>query len=109
MARLDKVLAGEASWADWTVDQIGHAGLGTAYAIPPAVASAIGWISPCWAIAIGSALALFGGTLREFLQWKKAEFEPEKMHPVDRVVDALFHIPGGPIAVGLAFAVRSFV
>jgi hypothetical protein len=103
MARIDECMAGTASWWDWGLDQLGHAGLGAACAFPSTVLilAFTTWGVPM-ALIVGSAAALLGGVAREAVQAVKTE----KAHPLDRAVDALFHLPGAPVALGLALLGR---
>jgi hypothetical protein len=106
MARIDKVLAGEASWGDWCLDQLGHVGLGTAYALPieGAALFLLAWSIPATLIS-GAAIALFGGVLREIVQAAKTG----KAHSLDRAVDALFHLPGAASALGILLLIRALI
>ncbi len=114
MARWDEAKAGEVSWGKWWIDQLGHFGLGAAYstawtAIAIYVLPLIGVNLGSWLIfAIGAALALFGGTLRELIQWSKSGFQMKKLHPTDRFFDAVFHIPGA-LVPGLWLLIRWIV
>lgn len=105
MARIEKVLAGEATWGEWWLDQLGHAGLGAAWAAPVSVAGA--WLGWCWelTLAIAAVTALFGGVLREVAQYAKSG----KLHFWDRFWDSVFHLPGAPIVVGLAWLVKALI
>ncbi len=99
MARIDQVLAGEKSWGAYAVDVIGHTGLGLAYSLPVvAIANALNWSgSVLW--FIGLAAALTGGFVREVTQFDKANYEPAKLHLMDRTLDILHHALGVPLAV----------
>jgi hypothetical protein len=96
MARIEAVLAGEKSWGQYALDVLGHAGLGTAYALPFEAAAILwfGWAVPV-ALGLGAAAALVGGVLREIVQAVKSG----KLHALDRALDALHHLLGGPIAL----------
>jgi len=104
MARIDEVLAGEASWGAWWLDFAGHAGLGAAYALP-FQAGALLWLD--WsiptALGIGLGAALFGGVIREVVQCVKSG----KLHPLDRSIDALTHLVGAPVALGIVLIARA--
>jgi len=106
MARLEKVLAGEATWGKWWLDQLGHTGLGTAYALP---FEALTWIYFGAGIGMtlmwGFLIALFGGIVREVVGLIKTG----KLHPLDRTFDALFHLPGALVALGILAIIRIFV
>lgn len=97
MARIDQVLSGEKTWGQYALDVLGHAGLGVAYSLP-----VIFWTWPRWgtvvAIVAGLAVALLGGAIREFVQYKKSG----KLHLFDRVLDVAHHALGVPIALVLA-------
>ena len=104
MARLDEVLAGTATWGRWALDQAGHVGLGTAYALPAeaTILFLTSWGIP-GALLAGSLTALAGGTAREIVDG----IQTGKAHPLDRAVDALFHLPGAAIALALVMAFRA--
>jgi hypothetical protein len=103
MARLDQVLSGEKSWGKWWLDQLGHTGLGTAYALPfewaawTYIDAGVGIV-----LVIGSIVALFGGVVREIV----GAIRTGKPHPLDRVFDALFHLPGAVVALGIVWLIR---
>jgi len=102
MARIDQVLSGEKSWGKWWLDQLGHFGLGTAYALPAVVLSV--WLDWGTTIALisGGAGALTGGVIREVLQYHKSQ----QLHFLDRFLDTLFHIPGAPAALGIVLLIQ---
>ena len=102
MARIGQVLAGEATWGAWWLDQLGHTGLGAAWAVFPTAASI--WWEIGEPIVVSSAAALLGGIGREIYQGVKSG----KLHPLDRALDAVFHLPGAPIAYGLVQLVLLF-
>ncbi len=102
MARIDQVLSGEKSWGKYALDVLGHAGLGTAYALPVAALAVFFSWGAAVAIVGGSIVALIGGAIREVIQYKKSG----KLHLLDRVLDALHHVLGGPIAFGIMLLVR---
>jgi hypothetical protein len=103
MARIDEVLSGEKSWGAWCLDQLAHVGLGAAYALPieGAALFLLDWSIPATLIA-GAVIALFGGVLREIVHAAKTG----KAHPLDRSVDALFHLPGAGVALGILLLIR---
>lgn len=104
MARIDQVLSGEKSWGSWWLDQLGHLGLGTAWATIPVVIL-YGFLDHlAAAFWVGSGAALSGGIGREIFQY----LGNRKPNVRDRTLDALFHIPGGAVAVGLAALVKIF-
>ena len=98
MARIDQVLAGEKSWGKYALDVLGHAGLGAAYSLPIVafVVLRLDWdlVQAIWA---GLVFALFGGIVREIVQYVGSG----KLHIEDRVLDVLHHVLGPPIAWGL--------
>jgi hypothetical protein len=105
MARIDEVRAGEATWGEWWLDQLGHAGLGAIYS---SVGTAlglfvIGW-GPWASLGLGLSFALFGGVVREIVQLAKSG----KLHFEDRLYDALFHLPGA-IVPAVALIVRALL
>jgi hypothetical protein len=104
MVRTDEVLAGEGSWGLWCLDQIGHIGLGSAYALPieGAALFLLDWSIPATLLS-GAVIALFGGVLREIVQAAKTG----KAHPLDRSLDALFHLPGAAVALGWVLLARA--
>jgi hypothetical protein len=104
MARIDEVLSGEKSIWKWCLDQLAHVGLGTAYALPieGAALFLLDWSIPATLIA-GAVIALFGGVLREIVQAAKTG----KAHPLDRSLDALFHLPGAAVAFGWVLLARA--
>lgn len=110
MARIDEVLSGEKSWGKYALDVLGHTGLGVAYSLP-FVAAGVVWLD--WgfglSMAVGEPVAVIGGALREWLQWRKADYEPEKLNLLDRVLDTVHHVIGPPIAFGLVKLVLDLV
>jgi len=105
VARIDKVRAGEATWGEWWLDQLGHIGLGAIYSsVGTAIALfALGW--GAWAsLGLGLAFAAFGGALREIVQLAKSG----KLHFEDRLYDFLFHLPG-VLVPAVALLVRAFL
>jgi len=106
MARLDEVLAGEKSWGQYSVDVLGHVALGTAYALP-VIASGIVWLDDPVPVVLGlgAVAALFGGVIREMVQAVKTG----KLHLLDRSLDALQHLLGAPVALGIVLAVRALL
>ena len=98
MARIEQVLAGEATWGEYGLDILGHAGLGAAYtwAISTAATVALGWGGGP-AVVAGSVAAPFGGLVREVVQGIKSG----KLHPLDRALDVAHHLLGIPIGLGL--------
>ncbi len=97
MTRIDDVLAGDKSWGKYSLDVLGHVGLGTAYALPFVALATYFNLSNWIALSIGAAVALFGGALREVVQYRKSG----KLHLLDRVLDAAQHPLGAPVALGL--------
>jgi len=95
MARIDQVLSNEKSWGQYTVDIIGHAGLGAAFSIAPI---AFVMLKLDWgfvdSMQIGVMFALFGGVVREVAQYAGSG----KLHIEDRVLDVFHHVLGPPIA-----------
>lgn len=110
MARWDQVMSGEKTWGQYSLDVLGHAALGIAYSILP-IAATVLWLD--WgfmeAMMVGQPLALGFGALREWLQWRSTGYEPEKLHPTDRILDTLHHILGPPIAFGLVKLTEIFL
>lgn len=106
MARIDQVLAGEATWGRWALDQIAHIGLGTAYALLPVgmVVLDTSWSIPA-ALFLGFAAAGMGGIVREVVQ----TVATGKPHLLDRSLDALFHLPGGALALGIILAAQALL
>ena len=101
MARIDQVLAGEKSWGAYALDVLGHAALGTAYALPfVIVAFFLGW-GVGIQLAAGAVAALLGGVIREIVQHRKSH----KLHLLDRALDAVHHLFGAPIALSLFYLV----
>lgn len=103
MARLGKVLAGEETWGAYALDVLGHAALGAAWSVFPIMAGVhwLGWgFWLSWGFGLVPALA--GGAIREWLQWRKADYEPEKLHLPDRIGDTAHHVLGPPIGWGVA-------
>ena len=105
MARIDEVLAGDATWGSYALDVVGHVALGMAYALPLEVlALKLGW-GAGWALLLGELIAVLGGTLRELAQGLRSR----KWHLLDRVLDVLHHVLGPPIALGLAYLVLRLI
>jgi hypothetical protein len=101
VARIEKVLAGDETWGAYALDVAGHAGLGTAYALP-FVASCLYFGTSTWlALVVGLVAALAGGVAREVVQY----LGNRKLHLFDRVLDALHHLLGAPIALALVYLV----
>jgi len=105
MARIEQVLAGEESWGKYWLDVLGHFGLGTAYALP-IIGICLFLFPPEWpliyTLGFGAGASLFGGTLREIVQfWKSG-----KLHLLDRALDALQHLLGAPAALGIALLIQ---
>ena len=98
MARIKKVLSGEEPVWKYAVDVVGHAGLGAAWSVLPIAALVLGFDAGFGvAMAVGEPCALTGGAVREWLQWRKTGYNPEKLHPEDRALDILHHALG-PLA-----------
>jgi hypothetical protein len=106
MARIEECIAGTASWWRWALDQLGHAGLGTAYALPSTtlILTLTAWGIPV-TMGVGAVAALSGGVIREVIHAAKTG----KAHPLDRSVDALFHLLGAPLALGIVQAARTYL
>ncbi len=101
MARIEKVLAGEATWGAYALDVAGHTALGLLYALPFEVLVLwFGW-GIDWALGLGAVAALTGGVIREVLQYLKNR----KLHLLDRSLDAAHHLLGSPIALVLAYLI----
>ena len=98
MARIDQVLAGEKAWLQYSLDVLGHAGLGAAYSLPIVafVVLRLDW-GFVRAMEVGLVFALFGGVVREIAQYAGSG----KLHIEDRVLDVFHHVLGPPIAWGL--------
>jgi len=103
MTRIDEVRSGDATKWEYALDVLGHAGLGTAYALPfiSMALFVFNW-GILASIAFGIGIALFGGVVREVVQYSKSG----KLHFEDRFWDAMHHILGGPIAFGIIMLVR---
>lgn len=93
MARIEQVWAGEKSWGQYSLDVLGHAGLGAVYSLPFIVlgiwweiGTSLFWFGVIWA-------ALTGGIVRETLQYLKSD---------------KLHLLGPPIAYGLVQLVLLF-
>ena len=99
MARIDQVLAGEKSWGAYSLDVVGHLGLGLAYSLPVvALANRLNWQGQIlW--LMGFAAAFTGGFIREWVQFEKTGYEPAKLHLFDRSLDTVQHALGVPVAV----------
>jgi hypothetical protein len=105
MARIDEVLAGEATWGKYALDVLGHTGLGAAYTLAGALPTLLLGGGLGLAAGIGSGLSLAGGAVREILQASKTG----KLHLFDRVLDTLHHLLGVPLGLGLSYlAVQLF-
>jgi hypothetical protein len=103
MARWDQVMSGEKSWGKWWLDQLGHTGLGTAYALPFEAMALLWFGAPIlMTLMWGALVALFGGVVREVVGLIKTG----KLHPIDRLFDALFHLPGAAVALGIVLLIR---
>jgi len=107
MARIEQVLSGEKTWGQYSLDILGHVGLGTAYAIVPVALYLFLNENACVLCAIvgGTLIALIGGMIREYIQFLKTG----KDHFNDRFWDSIHHIIGGPTSVGLALLVKFII
>jgi hypothetical protein len=56
------------------------------------------------ALMWGLLFSGFGGVVREVVGFMRTG----KPHPLDRVFDALFHLPGAAVALGILWGVRLF-
>ena len=98
MARIDQVLSGEKSWGKYSLDILGHAGLGAAYSLCAFIPTLIGLdVTPGFTFAAAYSCAILGAVIREAIQYG----DSGKLHLLDRSLDVAHHLLGPPIAYGL--------
>ena len=110
MARIEQVISGEEPVWKYLLDILGHAGLGAAWSIFPIAFVVWFGLGGFWvSVAVGEPFALAGAAVREWWQWRKTGYDPDKVHLKDRVWDTIHHVLGPPIAYPLAVLALYFV